>query len=209
MVGLRREGRYRKTPPAARATPTMAGLRYWPRGPVNGLNILEAAGGPGLSAEALLGTGADAVGFDTGVAMVDLERERWGSETSIDQARRLVVIPGGRLRRGCLRTADSPRRRSSRRVQRAVSRRASGWCADRLHPAPEHRVAQVRSVLLRHRPETDTWRLHDGDQHVRFWREPLSALWAAAAPWPVPVHYLVSHEQGCDTPAAWIRRFPS
>ena len=73
----------------------MAGLRYWPRGPVNGLNILEAAGGPGLSAEALLGTGADAVGFDTGVAMVDLERDRWGSETSIDQARRLVVIPAG------------------------------------------------------------------------------------------------------------------
>lgn len=58
-------------------------------------------------------------------------------------------------------------------------------------------------------PETDTWRLHDGDQHVRFWREPLSAPWAAAAPWPVHVHYLVSHEQGCDTPAAWIRRFPS
>jgi SAM-dependent methyltransferase len=58
-------------------------------------------------------------------------------------------------------------------------------------------------------PETDTWRLHDGDQHVRFWREPLSALWAAAAPWPVHVHYLVSHEQGCDTSAAWTRRFPS
>ena len=28
--------------------------------------------------------------------------------------------------------------------------------------------------------ETDTWRLRDGDQHVRFWREPLSALCAAA-----------------------------
>ena len=58
-------------------------------------------------------------------------------------------------------------------------------------------------------PEADTWRLHDGIQHVRFWAGTIVRTMGSCAPWPVHVHYLVSHEQGCDTPAAWIRRFPS
>lgn len=62
-------------------------------GEVRGLHVLDAACGPGLYADALVGAGATVVGFDASVIMVDLARRRLGDRAVVDLARLGQPLP--------------------------------------------------------------------------------------------------------------------
>ena len=55
-------------------------------GPVRGLELLDAACGPGLYADELAGRGAAVTAFDASVIMVDLARARLAGRARVDRA---------------------------------------------------------------------------------------------------------------------------
>lgn len=152
-------------------------------GPVEGRRVLDAGCGPGLYAEALLAAGAEVVGFDASPAMVDLARRRVGARAQIDLAELGSALP----------YAD-------RSFDLAVCALVVHYVEDRTAAFAElHRVLRPGGALVvstQHPTadwlrkggsyfdrtlESDTWTLPDGHrQEVRFWREPLTDLCAAA-----------------------------
>ena len=151
-------------------------------GPVRGLRLLDAACGPGLYADALLQAGAEVSGFDASALMVELARRRLG-----DRADLRVAVLGQRLP-----YADAA-------FDRAVCALAIHYVADRPAAFAElFRVLRPGGVLVlstQHPTtdwlrkggsyfdrvlETDLWNSPDGPREIRFWREPLSDLCAAA-----------------------------
>ena len=76
-------------------------------GPVAGLDVLDAACGPGLYTRELLARGARVTGFDASSAMVELARAAADGRAQIDRALRFAEeferlrsdIAGGNLRR--------------------------------------------------------------------------------------------------------------
>ena len=151
-------------------------------GPVHGLRVLDAACGPGIYADILTRAGAEVSGFDASVRMVELAQQRLGDGADLQ-----VAVLGRPLPYG------------DEAFDRAVCALAIHYVADRpaafaelfrvLRPggalvvSTQHPTADwVRlggsyfdRVLV-----TDVWDLPDGPQAVRFWREPLSDLCAAA-----------------------------
>lgn len=151
-------------------------------GPVAGHRVLDAACGPGLHAESLLAAGAEVVGFDASQAMVDLARQRLGERAQIDLARLGEPLPY---------PAES--------FDSSICALAIHYVADRPAAFAEfYRVLRAGAALVvstQHPTidwlrkggsyfdsvlETDTWHFSTGDMQVRFWREPLSRLCAAA-----------------------------
>lgn len=152
-------------------------------GDVAGRRVLDAGCGPGLYAEALLERGAEVLGFDASTAMVDLARVRVGDRADIRVAR-----------------LDEPFPYADDSVDLVLCALAIHYVADRHAAFAEmHRVLRpggVAVVSTQHPTtdwlrkggsyfdrvlETDAWSsLPAGRNEVRYWREPLSDLCAAA-----------------------------
>lgn len=151
-------------------------------GEVRGRRVLDAACGPGFHTAALLAAGAEVVGFDASQVMVDLARRRIGDQTRIDLAR-----------------LDEPLPYPDAAFDLGVCALAIHYAEDQPATFAElHRVLCPGGALVvstQHPTadwlrsggsyfdrvlETDIWGGPSGDHRVRFWREPLSDLCAAA-----------------------------
>lgn len=167
-------------------------------GPVAGRRVLDAACGPGLYAEALLDAGAEVVGFDASEVMVGLARQRVGDRARIDRA-----------------VLGAPLPYDDGAFDLAVCALAVHYVADRAAAFLElHRVLRPGGALVvstQHPTtdwlrkggsyfdrvlETDHWDLPTGPQRVRWWREPLSDLCAAATGSGLLVERLVEPRPG-------------
>ncbi|MGH3772666.1 MAG: class I SAM-dependent methyltransferase [Pseudonocardiaceae bacterium] len=151
-------------------------------GPVTGQRVLDAACGPGLYAESLLAAGAEVVGFDASQAMVDLARQRLGQRAQIDLARLGKALPypaeafdSSICALAIHYVADRP---AAFAELYRVLRAGGALVVSTQHPTIDwlRKGGSYFDTML----ETDTWQLSTGDQEVRFWREPLSRLCAAA-----------------------------
>src|SRR5260221_2878202 len=151
-------------------------------GVVSGLHVLDACCGPGLYAKELLSQGAEVTAFDASPAMVALARTQVAGRARVDRAvlGELLPYPGGAFDRIvcalAIHYADD-RNAAFADVFR-VLRPGGGLVVSTQHPVMDwlRKGGSYFQVTL----ETDVWHTSDGDQPVRFWREPLSALCSAA-----------------------------
>jgi SAM-dependent methyltransferase len=151
-------------------------------GPVGGLRVLDAACGPGLYAQELLARGADVTAFDASAVMVGLARTRLGGRTQVDRAvlGETLPYPAGMFDLAvcalAIHYADD--RGAAFAEFLRVLRPGGALVLSTQHPVMDwlRKGGSYFDVTL----ETDIWRTPSGDQPVRFWREPLSALCAAA-----------------------------
>ena len=151
-------------------------------GDVRGRQVLDAGCGPGLYAAALLEAGAHVTGFDASPVMVELARRRVGSRARIDLARlgdRLPWPDGTFDAAVCalaIHYADDESA-AFRELHRLV-RPGGVVVVSTQHPTADwlRKGGSYFDRVL----ETDVWSMPSGEQAVRFWREPLSALCAAA-----------------------------
>jgi len=162
--------------------PRVARLAEAALGPVTGLRVLDAACGPGFYAQQLLAQGAKVTAFDASAVMVSLARQQTAGRAQID----LAVLGG-------------PLPYPDAVFDLIVCALAIHYASDRaaafaeffrvLHPggalvvSTQHPTAdwlRKGGSYFEVKLETDIWRVPSGDQPVRFWREPLSALCAAA-----------------------------
>ncbi|GAB3245797.1 class I SAM-dependent methyltransferase [Kineococcus gypseus] len=151
-------------------------------GDVAGLHVLDAACGPGVYAQELLAAGARVSGFDASAVMVELARRRVGDRARIELARLGERLPW----------PDAS-------FDAAVCALAIHYAEDEPAAFAElHRLLRPGGVLVvstQHPAadwvrkggsyfdrvlEADVWSTPSGPQEVRFWREPLSRLCAAA-----------------------------
>ena len=151
-------------------------------GPVQGLRVLDAGCGPGLYAEALLERGAEVTGFDASPVMVELARRRVGQRARVDQARLGEPLPypdGSFDRVVCALAVHYAEDRAAAFAElHRVLVPGGALVVSTGHPWADTRRSgggYFDTVL-----ETDVWDSPDGPQPVRYWREPLSALSAAA-----------------------------
>jgi len=184
--------------------PTVLGLL----GDVSGLRVLDAGCGPGLYAEELLARGAEVVGFDASTAMVELARARVGDRAEIAVTR-----------------LDAPLPYPDDSVDVVLCALAIHYVADRHAAFAEfHRVLRPggAAVVSTQHPttdwlrkggsyfdralETDAWSsLPAGRNEVRYWREPLSDLCAAATDAGFVIQRLVEPR----APEVWRDRWPA
>jgi SAM-dependent methyltransferase len=151
-------------------------------GPVTGRRVLDACCGPGMYLRDLLDRGAEVSAFDASPAMVRLARRQAPGRVRVDRA-----------------VLGEPLPYPDRAFDLVVCALAIHYAADRaaafaefwrvLRPGGAAVVSTQHPVMDWLRKggsyfevtlETDLWRTPAGDQPVRFWREPLSALCAAA-----------------------------
>lgn len=151
-------------------------------GNVSGRRVLDAGCGPGLYAEALLAQGAAVVGFDQSPEMVRLARRRagdrfdvrvhdfaspldWLDDATFDAALLALVLHHVDDRVGALRELHRVLRPEGRLV---VSTH---------HPTEDW--IRLGGSYFTTEPIEEYW--HEGEWHVRYWREPLEATCAAFA----------------------------
>ncbi|WP_150309033.1 class I SAM-dependent methyltransferase [Planctomonas psychrotolerans] len=151
-------------------------------GEVAGREVLDAACGPGFYTEELLARGASVEAFDGSAEMATLARRRVGNSVDVRVA-----------------SLDDPLPYDDDSFDLVLCALAIHYAADRAATFREfHRVLRAggRVVLSTQHPtvdwlrkggsyfdvalETDRWDHIGGAQDVRFWREPLGALCAAA-----------------------------
>jgi SAM-dependent methyltransferase len=151
-------------------------------GPVRGLRVLDAGCGPGIYADALLRSGAEVSGFDASAVMVELARRRLGARADLQVAvlgRRLPYPDGVFDRAVCALAIHYVADRSAAFCELfRVLRRGGVLVVSTQHPTADwlRKGGSYFDRVL----ETDVWESPDGPQEVRFWREPLSSLCAAA-----------------------------
>jgi ubiquinone/menaquinone biosynthesis C-methylase UbiE len=151
-------------------------------GDVTGLEVLDAACGPGLYAEELLGRGARVTGFDASDTMVRLARNRLGERARIDQARLGEQLPYPDAAFDRVVCALAIHHVSDRPAAFAEFRRVlrvGGRCVISTgHPTWDwlRKGGSYFDTVL----ETDQWETPYGPKELRFWREPLADLCAAA-----------------------------
>jgi SAM-dependent methyltransferase len=147
-------------------------------GPVRGLRVLDAACGPGLYTQELLARGALVMAFDASPVMVDLARARMADRARIDLAvlGQPLPYPDGAF--DMIVCALAIHYADDRAVAFAefcrVLRPGGALVVSTQHPTTDwlRKGGSYFDVKL----ETDVWHTASGDQRVRFWREPLSAL---------------------------------
>lgn len=151
-------------------------------GDVDGLEVLDAACGPGVYAEELVARGARVRAFDGSASMVRLARARLGDGVRVDLA-----------------SLDDRLPYDDASVDLVVCALAIHYAADRAATFREFfRVLRPagRCVVSTQHPtwdwvrkggsyfavaqETDEWGPWSGGQEVRYWREPLGVLCDAA-----------------------------
>jgi len=151
-------------------------------GAVQGLDVLDAACGPGFYAAELLARGGRVIGFDRSLAMLHLARKRAGPTVPL-------------LRCGL----DTPFPFSDGAFDLIVCALAIHYVTDRSHALREmQRVLRTDGALVlstQHpttdwirkggsyfdvKQETDIWNRDGEEWPMTFWREPLSSLTEAA-----------------------------
>ena len=151
-------------------------------GSVRGCRVLDAACGPGLYAQELVARGADVTVFDASPIMLDLARTRLADRAQIDHAVLGEPLPYADGAFDFIVCALAIHYAADRAVAFAefcrVLRPEGALVVSTQHPTMDwlRKGGSYFDVKL----ETDIWRTPAGDQPVRFWREPLSALCASA-----------------------------
>jgi ubiquinone/menaquinone biosynthesis C-methylase UbiE len=151
-------------------------------GPVTGRRVLDAACGPGLYLGELLKRGAEVTAFDASPVMVSLARQQAAGRVRIDQAALGEPLPYPDGAFDLLVCALAIHYASDRAAAFAEFCRV-------LRPGGAAVVSTQHAVMdwlrkggsyFQTTLETDIWHIPSGEQPVQFWREPLSALCAAA-----------------------------
>ena len=151
-------------------------------GPVTGRQVLDAACGPGLYLRELQERGAEVTAFDASPVMVSLARQRTAGRVRIDQAALGEPLPYPDGAFDLIVCALAIHYASDRGAAFAefcrVLRPGGAAVVSTQHPVMDwlRKGGSYFQAVL----ETDIWRIPSGDQPVHFWREPLSALSAAA-----------------------------
>ena len=151
-------------------------------GPVTGQRVLDAACGPGLYLSELLQRGAEVTGFDASPAMVSLARQRTADRARIDQVALGEPLPypdGAFDLIVCALAIHYARDRTAAFTEFCrVLRPGGAAVVSTQHPVMDwlRKGGSYFQTIL----ETDIWHTPSGDQPVRFWREPMSALCTAA-----------------------------
>jgi SAM-dependent methyltransferase len=151
-------------------------------GPVTGLQVLDAACGPGFYLRELLDRGAEVCAFDASPVMVNLARQQTAGRVRIDQAAlgKPLPYPDGAF--DLVVCALAIHYASDRAAAFAefcrVLRPGGAAVVSTQHPVMDwlRKGGSYFQATL----ETDIWHTPSGDQPVHFWREPLSALCTAA-----------------------------
>lgn len=152
-------------------------------GPVAGKRVLDAGCGPGLYADALLSAGAEVVGFDASPAMVELARRRVGTQAHIDVAELGAALPYEDQSFDsavCALVIHHVENRPAAFAElHRVLRPGGALVVSTQHPTSDW-LRKGGSYFDR-TLSSDTWTLPSGQrQEVRYWREPLTDLCAAA-----------------------------
>jgi SAM-dependent methyltransferase len=147
-------------------------------GPVRGLRVLDAACGPGLYTQELVARGAVVVAFDASPVMLELARARNGDQVQVDQAILGQPLPYADGAFDLIVCALAIHYADDRAAAFAefcrVLRPGGALVVSTQHPTTDwlRKGGSYFDVSL----ETDVWHTDSGDQPLRFWREPLSAL---------------------------------
>lgn len=151
-------------------------------GSVQGAEVLDAACGPGLYAQALLDAGARVTGFDASPVMVELARRRVGDRARVDRAVLGEPLPYADdafdAAVCALAIHHAGDRCAALTELRRVVRPGGVLVVSTSHPTADwlrHGGSYFDTVL-----ETETWTMAGAGHRVSFWREPLSALTDAA-----------------------------
>jgi SAM-dependent methyltransferase len=151
-------------------------------GPVTGRRVLDAACGPGLYLRELLERGAEVTAFDASPVMVSLARQQAADRVRIDQLVLGEPLPypdGGFDLIVCALAIHYARDRAAAFAEFwRVLRPGGAAVVSTQHPVMDW--LRKGGSYFRTTLETDLWHTPAGDQPVHFWREPLSALCAAA-----------------------------
>jgi ubiquinone/menaquinone biosynthesis C-methylase UbiE len=151
-------------------------------GPVTGRRVLDAACGPGLYLRELLERGAEVTAFDASPVMVSLARQQAAGLARIDQAALGEPLPYPDGAFDLIVCALAIHYASDRTAAFAefcrVLRPGGAAVVSTQHPVMDwlRKGGSYFQTTL----ETDIWHIPSGQQPVQFWREPLSALCAAA-----------------------------
>jgi len=151
-------------------------------GPVTGRRVLDAACGPGLYLRELVERGAQVTAFDASPVMVGLARQQAAGRVRIDQAVLGEPLPypdGAFDLVVCALAIHYARDRGAAFAEFwRVLRPGGAAVVSTQHPVMDwlRKGGSYFQTTL----ETDLWQTPSGDQPVHFWREPLSALCAAA-----------------------------
>jgi SAM-dependent methyltransferase len=151
-------------------------------GPVAGRQVLDAACGPGLYLRELLERGAEVTAFDASPVMVRLARQQTAGRVRADQAVLGASLPYPDDAFDLIVCALAIHYAIDRAAAFAefcrVLRPGGAAVVSTQHPLMDwlRKGGSYFHATL----ETDIWHTPSGDQPVRFWREPLSALCTAA-----------------------------
>jgi ubiquinone/menaquinone biosynthesis C-methylase UbiE len=151
-------------------------------GSVAGRQVLDAACGPGIYAAELLALGAEVTAFDASPVMVELAREHTGDRVPVDRAvlGEPLPYPAGAfdLVVCALAIHYADDRAAAFAEFFRVLRPGGAAVVSTQHPVMDW--LRKGGSYFDTKLETDVWHTTAGDQPVRFWREPLSALCSAA-----------------------------
>lgn len=151
-------------------------------GDVVGRRVLDAACGPGLYTQVLIEAGAEVLGFDASERQVELARRRLGERAEIIVARLgdRLPFPDDHFDLVVCALAihyadDQP---AAFAALHRVLRPGGALVVSTQHPTTDwlRKGGSYFDRVL----EQDIWQIPGGPQPVRFWREPLTALCAAA-----------------------------
>jgi SAM-dependent methyltransferase len=147
-------------------------------GSVRGCRVLDAACGPGFYAQELVARGADVTAFDASLVMRDLARSRLADRVQIDCAVLGEPLPYEDEAFDIIVCALAIHYAADRATAFAeffrVLRAGGALVVSTQHPTMDW--LRKGSSYFEVKLETDLWRTPSGEQPVRFWREPLSAL---------------------------------